>query len=351
MKIVERLQLGCLGVLIGSLAACGVERPDTVLSDAAMENVLYDYHIAKALGEQTERGENYKRVLYMDYVYKKHDITEAQFDSSMVWFSRHPDVLSEIYKKVTERLRTEEAYVERLVALRENKPLTSRAGDSIDVWAWQRIYQLSGMPMDNRIAFTLPSDSNFKARDTLRWSVHFTFSGETYDSLKAPVMALQMCFSNDSVISDFVQIHKGGTQMLTLTGDTLGDIKEVNGFIYYPCQDSVKPLMMNRISLMRYHARAIDSLTLIKDSLVASNVLQKDTTKMVEQSEEPVKAEIVEETKKDKVRRPSPTEMRRSQTPQEQTQRNEAAPRRNGVNSRQPVTRIKQNVKLRKVDE
>ena len=34
MKIVERLQLGCLGVLIGSLVACGVERPDTVLSDA-----------------------------------------------------------------------------------------------------------------------------------------------------------------------------------------------------------------------------------------------------------------------------------------------------------------------------
>lgn len=139
--------------------------------------------------------------------------------------------------------------------------------------------------------------------------------------------------------------------MLTLTGDTLGDIKEVNGFIYYPCQDSVKPLMMNRISLMRYHARAIDSLTLIKDSLAASNALQKDTTKMVEQSEEPVKAEIVEETKKDKVRRPSPTEMRRSQTLQGQTQRNEAAPRGNGVNSRQPVTRIKQNVKLRKVDE
>ena len=139
--------------------------------------------------------------------------------------------------------------------------------------------------------------------------------------------------------------------MLTLTGDTLGDIKEVNGFIYYPCQDSVKPLMMNRISLMRYHARAIDSLTLIKDSLAASNALQKDTAKMVEQSEEPVKAEIVEETKKDKVRRPSPTEMRRSQTPQGQTQRNEATPRGNGVNSRQPVTRIKQNVKLRKVDE
>ena len=33
------------------LAACQVERPDTVLTDAEMENVLYDYHIAKAMGE------------------------------------------------------------------------------------------------------------------------------------------------------------------------------------------------------------------------------------------------------------------------------------------------------------
>ena len=353
MKIVERLQLGCLGVLIGSLAACGVERPDTVLSDDVMENVLYDYHIAKALGEQMSRVEDYKRVLYVDYVYQKHGITEAQFDSSMVWFSRHPDVLGEVYKKVTDRLRAEEANVEWLVALREHKPLTSQAGDSVDIWAWQPVYQLSGMPMDNRVTFTFPSDSNFKARDTLRWSVRFTFAAaDTCDSLHAPVMALQMRFANDSVIGDYVQVREEGRQMLTLTSDTLGDIKEVSGFVYYPRQDSVRPLVLDGISLMRYHARGVDSLALAQDSLAVDTLAKdKDKAKEVKQPAKPVKTETVEEPKKEEPRRLSPSEMRRSQGTQEQTRKKGTEPRKRQVNAPQPATRLKQNVKLRKVDE
>ena len=353
MKAFGRWRIGFLGALIGALAACDVERPDTVLSDAVMENVLYDYHIAKAMGEQMERSENYKRVLYVDYVYQKHGITEAQFDSSMVWFSRHPDVLGEIYRKVTDRLRAEESNVEWLVALREHKPLTSLAGDSVDIWAWQPIYQLSGMPMDNRVTFTFPSDSNFKARDTLRWSVRFTFAAaDTCDSLHAPVMALQMRFANDSVIGDYVQVREEGRRMLTLTSDTLGDIKEVSGFVYYPRPDSVGPLVLDGISLMRYHARGVDSLALAQDSL-ATDTLAKDKSKEVEQQAKPVKTETVEEPKpkKEEPRRLSPSEMRRSQGTQEQTRKKGTEPRKRQVNAPQPATRLKQNVKLRKVDE
>ncbi len=334
MKVFGCWRIGFLGALIGALAACDVERPDTVLSDSVMENVLYDYHIAKALGEQIDRGEKYKRVLYVDYVYKKHGITEAQFDSSMVWFARHPDVLNEIYKKVTDRLRAEESNVERLVALREHKPLTSRAGDSVDVWVWQRIYQLTGMPMDNRITFTLPADSNFKAHDTLLWSVYFTFDGTMYDSLHAPVMALQMRFSNDSVIGDFARVREKGIYTLALAGDTLGDIKEVNGFIYYPRQQDAKPLMMNKISLMRYHTGSVDSLVSVGDSLLIEEALE-DTVQAVES----VRPEVTVKTpKKEEPRRPTPSEMRSSQRTQE-------------PKPHQPATRIKQHAKLRKVNE
>lgn len=351
MKVFGCWRIGFLGALIGALAACDVERPDTVLSDSVMENVLYDYHIAKALGEQKERGENYKRVLYVDYVYQKHGITKAQFDSSMVWFSRHPDVLGEVYRKVTERLRAEEANIEWLVAMREHKPLTSLAGDSVDLWAWQPVYQLSGMPMDNRLTFSFPSDSNFKARDTLRWSVHFTFAGSgARDSLHAPVMALQMRFANDSVIGDFVQVREEGRRILTLTGDTLGDIKEVSGFVYYPRQDSVRPLVLDCISLTRYHAHGADSLALTQDSLEA-DAPAKDKALKTEQQAKPVRTEAAEEPKKEEPRRLSPSEMRRSQGAQEQSRKKEATPRRREVNSPQPVTRLKQNVKIRKVDE
>lgn len=319
MKLTKRFFGGGLLLMACVLTACQAKRPDTVLSDAKMEDVLYDYHIAKAMGEEVSHTERYKRVLYIESVYKKHGITEAQFDSSMVWFARHPDVITQIYEKVNERLKAERSYIEHLVALRENKPITSLPGDSIDVWAWLRIYQLSGMPMDNKMTFTLPSDSNFKERDTLRWSVSFAFSGEAFDTLHAPIMAMQIHYKNDSVIGTSVPIYQPGVQTLTLAGDTLGALSEVKGFVYYPRPHASRPLLLHRISLMRYHAREKDSLD-VADSLDTEAPQETPVGKSRKDS-----IPVTPKVEKDSVTppktpaRPRPEEIRRSQKPATQS--------------------------------
>ena len=133
------------------LVACRVERPKDILTDRQMEGVLYDYHLAKAMAEEVPRGESYKRALYVQAVFQKHGITEAQFDSSLAWYSRNPEALVEVYGNVTKRLDVEKNHVKDLIALRDNKPRESLAGDSVDVWAWQRAYRLTGMPLGNLI--------------------------------------------------------------------------------------------------------------------------------------------------------------------------------------------------------
>ena len=100
MKGINRIQWCSVVLLVFSLTACKVKRPETVLPDAKMENVLYDYHIAKAMGEEVPYNESYKRVLYIESVFKKYGITQADFDSSMVWFARNPEVLTKIYLSV-----------------------------------------------------------------------------------------------------------------------------------------------------------------------------------------------------------------------------------------------------------
>lgn len=240
------------------LTSCKVKRPDTVLSDAKMEAVLYDYHIAKAMGEQLPYNESYKRVLYVESVYKKHGITEAQFDSSMVWFSRYPEALRDVYEKVNKRLKTEKEKIDDLIAKRDNKPKTSQPGDSVDVWAWQRIYRLSGMPLNNRISFTLPSDTNFYNRDTLRWCLRFRSEQKMKswaDTLYAPVMSLQVSYEQDSVRYDILRVKRPGVYTLSVWADSLGKIKEVNGFVYYSHpQTSADVWLIDQVSLMRYHA-------------------------------------------------------------------------------------------------
>lgn len=271
----RKLVQWCCSICMGALAlvSCQVERPKTVMSDAQMEAVLYDYHIARAMGDEVPYDESYKRVLYVESVFKKHGITQADFDTSMVWFARNPEVLSKIYEKVNDRLRAERDHVNSLIAIRDNKPEKSLPGDSIDVWMWQHIYQLTGMPLDNKVAFMLPADSNFYDRDTLQWNVRFRF-GERVDTFHVPVMALQLLYKNDSLVGRVDKIKSSGIHTISLSADTLGPIKEIRGFIYYPLQQTGMPLLLDRISLMRYHAT--DSLSCVSDTVSSAEHIEPE---------------------------------------------------------------------------
>ncbi|KAA6326914.1 hypothetical protein EZS27_024046 [termite gut metagenome] len=245
-----------LAALIVTVGSCKVKHPKKVLSETRMENLLYDYHIAKAMSESFSYNENYKRALYIDYVFQKHGTTEEIFDSSMVWYTRHVDVLSKIYEKVNVRLKAEQEKIDRLIALRDKKPMKSASGDSIDVWAEGRVYYLSGHPLNNKMIFILPSDENFEKRDSLSWEVGYRFFGDVIDSVDVAIMSMQMVYTNDSVISVTKKILKSGKEFIGLKSDSYGDIKEVKGFIYFSKEDTLeKGLLLNDIVLMRYHAK------------------------------------------------------------------------------------------------
>jgi hypothetical protein len=245
---------GFWALLAVVMVACKVERPRYVLSDGVMEKVLYDYHIAKAMGENLDYNEQYKRTLYLNAVFKKHNITQAQFDTTMAWYARHPEVVNEVYDIVRERLMASRENYNHLVSLRDGKPTRSKAGDSIDVWIWDRIHMLSGMPLDNKLMFTLPSDDNYQASDTIKWTVGFNFlSEQLVDTTKRPIMAMQVAYAKDTIVSALCRIDSSQVAQLVLQADTLGDIKELRGFIYYPTNQPKQTLLIDSVSLMRYH--------------------------------------------------------------------------------------------------
>ena len=141
-----------------------------------------------------------------------------------------------------------------LVSLRDGKPTRSKAGDSIDVWIWDRIHMLSGMPLDNKLTFTLPSDDNYQASDTIKWTVGFKFlSEQLVDTTKRPIMAMQVAYAKDTIISALCRVDSSQVAHLVLQADTLGDIKELRGFIYYPTNQPKHTLLIDSVSLMRYH--------------------------------------------------------------------------------------------------
>lgn len=271
MKKFFRIQLCCVFLTALLMVGCEVKKPDSVIPESQMEDLLYDYHMAQALGENLPYDENYKRVLYTEAVFKKHGTTEAAFDSSLVWYTRHTDIMAKMYERISKRLRTQRDEINHLIALRDKKPQITPPGDSINIWFGRQLNVLTGMPLNNRMTFTIPADSNFKKRDTLLWEMRYLFIEGKPDTAHAAIMAMQIVYENDSTISKVKRIFDSGMQHIKLYSDTLGAIKEVKGFVYYPADKKPRTLLTDKIRLMRYHCT--DTLSsAAKDSLQADSI-------------------------------------------------------------------------------
>lgn len=107
---IKRLIVFCTlyAVLCMLMTGC---RPEGILHSGEMRRVLIDLH--KTEGAIQAAGIRYdaheERDLYYAQVLEKHGITQAQFDSSIVWYTAHPQFFNKIYPKVLKEIEAEEA--------------------------------------------------------------------------------------------------------------------------------------------------------------------------------------------------------------------------------------------------
>ena len=87
-------------LLIAAIVTVGCKPtvPSEYISPDEMEDVLYDYYMSQAMAtvDSKDGRIEYNRRTYFLAVLKKHDLTEAQFDSSMVYYYRRADYLRKI---------------------------------------------------------------------------------------------------------------------------------------------------------------------------------------------------------------------------------------------------------------
>lgn len=311
MRSKFRFHLFLICILTLVIAGCKVKRPDGVIPESKLENLLFDYHLAKAMGDNLPYNENYKKSLYIDAVFKKYETNQAVFDSSMVWYTRNTEILSKIYERLNKRMKAQQDEINHLIAIRDKKPTMSQPGDSIDVWAWQRMIRLTGEMMSNQYTFALPADTNFKDRDTLVWEVQYQFQKPMLSDSQV-AMAMQIIYDKDT-LNHVESIKKSGLHQIRMYADTLGAIKEIKGFIYYPKGErQTATLLADRFSLTRYHCT--DSLSAIaRDSVKRVEALKADSLRKVSAAHRGTVDSLHRIDDKDAVRL-TPEEMNRRRT-------------------------------------
>ena len=101
-----------LVVLMGS---CTI-RPKGVLSKRKMQKVLYELHRTEGTIQAAGYGYNHdhETSMYYQNTLAKCGVTQAQFDSSLVWYTDHPLLFNRVYPKVLDRLKAEQEYYQQL---------------------------------------------------------------------------------------------------------------------------------------------------------------------------------------------------------------------------------------------
>lgn len=144
-------------VILGiSLLYCS--RPKEVLSRKSMENLLYDIYIAEAMIDNDYQSFDtpQKKEALISQVFKKHNVTQAQWDSSLAWYSDRTDVYLRINDSVKARLKREQNALQLLISKQSSQQnLAASRFNSVDYIP--RVYSFSEIISQNGFRFRLDS--------------------------------------------------------------------------------------------------------------------------------------------------------------------------------------------------
>ncbi len=118
-------------------ASCHSGKRKYVIPEKRFTNFLVDLHIAEAIAIQSGRmiiGEyEIDSASLYGSVFRKHNVTQAMFDSTLLFYSHKPDKFEKIYSTVNRRLQSmEQAITDEQTALEQAK--------TTEVWKSESTY-------------------------------------------------------------------------------------------------------------------------------------------------------------------------------------------------------------------
>lgn len=260
--------------------ACKPMRPLHIISEDKMEDILYDYHISLALAELEKGDLQENRYLLTQAALRKHNVTEAEFDTSLVYWCRNSEKMVKICERVSQRLSYVAATqgVERKEHSRYS--YLKNEGDTANVWNLREGVIIIPNIIGNIYSFTIDADTTYMPGDNFEWVFSTKFvSSDHYQEAWA---LLSYQFENDSVegVSQRITTNKQVEIKLNCP-KKFKDIKirSLNGSIYMPLRESgFGVLSVSNFVLVRYHdltrknKKSQEDDVVLKDSIINVNV-------------------------------------------------------------------------------
>lgn len=240
-----------VAVLAAALLFSCSKVPDGILSEKEMKAVLIDMQLAEAMistDYNKYKDDAEKEALYQS-VFRKHDIEQAVYDSSLMWYGRNLDVYMQVYDLVLAELNERQKALGDVQA--SAAPVSKQ--DSVDIWPrltylnFEPRALFNGVTIDIKPKTNYPSGSSFVLGMRV-WGLN--------DKMKNRPEIRLSANQGDTIITVNDKILHDGYHETTLRTLPTKQVKSVYGFIRLDGKDdstSYFRIYVDSLNLMRYN--------------------------------------------------------------------------------------------------
>ncbi|MBQ8463765.1 MAG: DUF4296 domain-containing protein [Prevotella sp.] len=255
-----RTIVGLLLVLV--LVSCQPGTPSQYIQPDDMEDILVDYHLARAMSDQEMNqngGGNYVCGLYLESVLRKHGVTQAEFDSSLIYYYTRADRFDDIYKRVAERLEEKALVMGASEGDIGKYASLDASGDTANIWSDRPQLMLLTMPPYNRRNIEVAVDSTFAQGDSFLFQFMSEFMFQ--DGMRTAIGYLALQYT-DTLMTRTVRISTSGLNQLRIPGHD-AELQSIRGYFF--CGEgserttTTRLLFLSNIQFIRFHKKQVNN--------------------------------------------------------------------------------------------
>ena len=237
-------------LMSAAFIGCKPRVPKEYIQPRQLEDILYDYHVADGMayaeGNYSELA--FRRQAYREAALRKHGVTEAQLDSSLVYYYRHAERLHEIYEKLAKRLNDDAVALGATANELSQFGNVASQGDTATVWRNDRSVVLMPQAPYHVVSFDVAADSAYHEGDKMILSFDNQFIFQ--EGIRDGVAMLAVTFKNDSTYSQVMHIVSDNHYNIQIPDGSRKGIKHVRGFIYLGKGNQTLPSGTQTLKLM-----------------------------------------------------------------------------------------------------
>ena len=165
----------CILLMVVTLLSCD-KAPRGIIPESDMVDLVADLHKADAYIDNypSQFPDDSTKMLLKQSIFKKHGVTQADYDTSLVWYAHNMDVYTDVYRRVINQLKNDysnggkKGYVASANedgTSRLAQPYHSVSGDSADLWTMSRMWVLPQGLKAGYIPFDYSTDKEHRNGD------------------------------------------------------------------------------------------------------------------------------------------------------------------------------------------